>query len=327
MVQCAFIKSDGTQCKRNAKEGSKYCWQHQEVKENVKVSSPKKITPKNEEKFPIELIKLSKKQLEEYYEKAFELTKKERQEIPITENEIKNLDNKYELYAYNTLKTLSKNISITEESLNFIDILSNYVYSKLKSSKNINELIQNINKAFEHEIAKHAINNIQKLKLKNDNIIDLIDVAIFYIIDEIIELSLNSARDNNFKAITYYDIQRVLENDFEFHDFFKQFLISKDFWDIPTELLDIIPRDLILKEYNLQKLFNYYDLNIRSHELSTFKKFVINNYMKYKPKDINKFTQKIVEQLKSNLPKDFTFKQFVDQLQAISLNNFRGMLN
>lgn len=40
--RCRAITQAGTQCKRNAKEGSIYCWQHQEFdKEKEKISKSK----------------------------------------------------------------------------------------------------------------------------------------------------------------------------------------------------------------------------------------------------------------------------------------------
>ncbi len=46
VVRCAATTSDGTQCKRKAEPGRKYCWQHSKSAKKATGTDAKKATPK-----------------------------------------------------------------------------------------------------------------------------------------------------------------------------------------------------------------------------------------------------------------------------------------
>ena len=49
---CQCIKKDGNRCSRTVKLGSKYCWQHQDCKQPIKVKSPIPKVPKSKPPTP-----------------------------------------------------------------------------------------------------------------------------------------------------------------------------------------------------------------------------------------------------------------------------------
>jgi hypothetical protein len=162
----------------------------------------------------------------------------------------------------------------------------NNIYEKLIISKNIEDLKDNIKKIsvnlFDYVIPRF-------FKKSSGTIKSIVTEIIDFIISDILELCINSAREYDSNILSYIDIQRVAYNDYLLKDIFEYQLIPDKYWSIRTEYLPKKQGDSnkFWEDMNIKKILDLYNLKASNNQIAFLKRYTVENYYSSKAKTLN----------------------------------------
>lgn len=263
------------------------------------------------------------------YESDYELERKNIKDLPekiITELDSVDYDvNSIFSRIYNYI--LKQNINndykfeISVDAFNIIYRGIIKLFNNLIISKSITDLDPNL-KIYLRTLYKTDYFENNLAFLKNESVYNRVQYIINYIIDDLLELSINSVRDDNNKIITYLDIQKVAFNDEVFKDIFKEELIPIQYWSIKAEYL---PKkgeqhNKFWRDINILKILDLHGLKSSNHQIDFLKKYTIKNYYTNKCNlDFGDYLHTLILNISDKIKNNITYKDFTN---AVMDNTF-----
>jgi hypothetical protein len=308
-IQCAFIKKDGSRCKRHIKKGKKYCWQHDTEETELKTEI---------EELPNVLVDYI---IESYLEAEIKF----KEFVKTLPKRINKKDNY--LYRYVIKTKIDEPIAIILKGNEIKE-------GKTKTAEMFNSFIEYIDKKFNLKITIDALNFLVYLwcflvdlilvKIKDLSMKDTIkllfpnfywnqpyneNMKLEYVILQITNNLLRSYLGNG--PINYINMMYMVTIDPDIYS--NIYSLNLPFYGKFISISDtsILLNNPILLNQNLEKIFKIFNIIITQDEETFFSNFVYYNYIENKIKlDLPTYIFNIIEYV--NLPEISSYKEFTD---------------